>query len=1334
LSLLATEDNVFVKIAHKIIVALAGGILMVTLGVVSLFWSLAQIEEAHRWRQHTSGLINNANILLSDLKDAETAQRGFALTADEAFLQPYTRVHDGIITDLDALNKKISIVAAKNQLDAIVPLVHAKLAEMEQVIALRRNNDVAAAIAMVRDGRGKRLMDTIRTSMSGFIAMEEIDLAKREAAFQSTLRRLFGLIVATSLFALLSALAFAWLIYRQRQQQLGNLVHLKTRHLLDRQEQTNRQLQQANAVLQASEEKLAVTVNSIGDAVIATDADARVTLVNLVAEQLTGWTQADARGRPLDEVLNIIHKSTRHAVATPDIAALKLGTIQRLDNDTLLIARDGSECDIADSCAPIRDHNGQVVGSVLVFRNITKEYAAQQAMRDSAALIQTILNTVADGIITFHAKDSLLETVNPAIERLFGYASAELVGQNFSTLIPELDSYQRHGHIEYYKASPEARASGLGREVSGRRKDGSMFPLEIAINEMTLGGERHFTGLLRDISARKLAEAALLKAGALQSAIFNSANFSSIATDAKGVIQIFNVGAERMLGYAASDVKNRITPADISDPRELIARAQALSEELGTSIAPGFDALVFKASRGIEDIYELTYIRQDGSRFPAVVSVTALRDAQDAIIGYLLIGTDNTGRKRAEEDRNRFFALSQDMLCTLGFDGYFKEMNPAWAQTLGYTKAELLAAPYIDLIHPDDRNTTLAEVAAVALGKALTSFENRYRCQDGSYRWFQWNLTPVTADQLMYGVARDITERKLAEASELRINAIAFESQESLIITDAQGVTLRVNQAFTEATGYSADEMLGQKPRMFRSDRYDANFYRTMWKTIRATGIWQGEIWNRRKNGENYPVWLTISAVKAADGIVTHYVGSQIDMTKRLAAEETIKRMAFYDTLTGLPNRSLLMDQLSHAFSSSARSGRNGAVLFIDLDNFKDINDTLGHDSGDLLLQQAAQRLKSCLRAGDIVARMGGDEFVVMLENLSEQAIEAAIQTEAVGEKFLVTLGQPYQLGTYEYRSTVSIGAAMFSDHGQSVEEMLKRADIAMYQAKKAGRNTFRFFNPHMQDVINARIALERELRKAIEDRQFLLHYQIQVDNAHRILGAEALIRWPQQDRGMVSPAQFIPLAEETGLILPIGQWVLETACRQLKAWQQDALTRHLVLSVNVSAKQFRQLDFVAQIHALVQHHAIDPLLLKLEITESMLLGNIENTIAAMNALKEIGVQFALDDFGTGYSSLQYLKRLPLDQIKIDQSFVRDLAFDSGDQAIVSTIIAMAKSLGMSVIAEGVETQEQRQYLLEQGCTHYQGYLFGKPVALEQFEQLLKVSASMSGQGAEVTP
>ena len=444
------------------------------------------------------------------------------------------------------------------------------------------------------------------------------------------------------------------------------------------------------------------------------------------------------------------------------------------------------------------------------------------------------------------------------------------------------------------------------------------------------------------------------------------------------------------------------------------------------------------------------------------------------------------------------------------------------------------------------------------------------------------------------------------------------------------------------------------------------------------------------------------------------------EVKQRTVAEEVIEDLAFHDPLTGLPNRRLLLDRMHHALAASVRSGREGALLFVDLDNFKNLNDTLGHHIGDLLLQQTAQRLISCIRERDTVACLSGDDFVVMLEDLSEHPVEAATQTKVVGDKILAALSQPYQLGTYEYRGTSCIGATIFSNHGQSEEELLKRADIAMYQAKKAGHNALRFFDQQMQDAINGRAALEGELRNAIENQQFRLYYQIQTDSSRLPFGAEALIRWVHPERGLVSPDQFIRLAEETGLILPIGHWVLETACAQVKVWEQDALTRDLILSVNVSAKQFHQADFVVQVQAVVSLHAINPNLLKLELTESMLLENIEDTIATMHVLKKIGIRLSLDDFGTGYSSLQYLKRLPLDQLKIDQSFVRDIVEDSSDRAIVRTIIAMAQSLNLNVIAEGVETEEQCQLLQSKGCIHYQGYLFGKPMPIEQFDTLLK--------------
>jgi len=614
----------------------------------------------------------------------------------------------------------------------------------------------------------------------------------------------------------------------------------------------------------------------------------------------------------------------------------------------------------------------------------------------------------------------------------------------------------------------------------------------------------------------------------------------------------------------------------------------------------------------------------------------------------------------------------------------------------------------------------IALVIARRIARPIVELERVAReVQDGNLnsRAFEQGPEDIKSVAHEFNVMISTQQRNMAE---LRISAAAFEAQESLMITGADGVIQRVNQAFTQSTGYTADECVGNTPRLFKSGLHDAEFYRRMWQALVSEGFWQGEIWDRRKNGEIYPKWLSISAVRAPDGQITNYVGAHIDITERKEAEHEIRNLAFNDALTLLPNRRFVVDRLQRVLAASARSDRKGALLFIDLDHFKNLNDSLGHGIGDLLLQQVATRVVSCVREGDIVARLGGDEFVVTLENLSEDTTEAAAQTEAVGEKILAALNHPYQLDAYEYNGTASIGAALFSKNDHTVDELMKQADIAMYQAKKSGRNALRFFDPNMQTTITNRAVLENELHKAIENREFQLYYQIQVNSSLRPMGAEALIRWIHPERGLLYPETFIPLAEESNLILTIGHWVLETACVQLKAWQQETLTRDLVLAVNVSAKQFHQGDFANQVQYIVQRHGIDPTRLKLEMTESILLENIEGIIVTMNALNDIGVQFSLDDFGTGYSSLQYLKQLPLDQLKIDQSFVRDISADSSDKAIISTIIAMAQSLDLDVIAEGVETEEQRQFLIDSKCTHYQGYLFGRPVPIGEFEALLK--------------
>jgi len=467
--------------------------------------------------------------------------------------------------------------------------------------------------------------------------------------------------------------------------------------------------------------------------------------------------------------------------------------------------------------------------------------------------------------------------------------------------------------------------------------------------------------------------------------------------------------------------------------------------------------------------------------------------------------------------------------------------------------------------------------------------------------------------------------------------------------------------------------------------------------------------------------WFEISLTRkrdTQDGEPRFIVLSR-NVTQRKTSEEEINKLAFFDPLTQLPNRRLMVDRLRQALAVSTRSGRLGALQFIDLDNFKTLNDTQGHDMGDLLLQQVATRLTSCVRQGDTVARLGGDEFVVMIEELSDNHEEAAALAETIGEKLLAAISVPYRLAGLEYQITPSIGITLYSDHEQSTDELLKQADLAMYQSKAAGRNTLRFFDPAMQAVITTRVSLEKDIRQGILKDQFVLYYQPQINRDGRTVGAEVLLRWPHPERGMVSPVDFIPLAEDTGLILPLGNWVMETACTQLALWAQNPHLQDLTLAVNVSARQFRQPDFVPYVIDLISYTGVNPKRLKLELTESLLVNDVEETKAKMTALKQHGVGFSLDDFGTGYSSLSYLKRLPLDQLKIDQSFVRDLMTDPNDAAIALAVITLGHALGLTVIAEGVETQAQRDHLHSQGCDAYQGYLVGRPMPLADFENRL---------------
>ena len=703
-----------------------------------------------------------------------------------------------------------------------------------------------------------------------------------------------------------------------------------------------------------------------------------------------------------------------------------------------------------------------------------------------------------------------------------------------------------------------------------------------------------------------------------------------------------------------------------------------------------------------------------------------------ALLAWLMV----TGRGRAmrlastmtrelRESEEKFRAIAD---CTVnwevwwGPDGKPRWINPSVEEYTGYTVDECMAMKDFagTLIYPDDMARVAPEFLRGLKGSRGDDLEFRCVRKDGSLVWLSVSWVPITdAKGVFTGFrtsGRDITDRKQVEA-ELRIAAVAFDSLEAMMVTDANSTILRVNSAFTECTGYTAEEAVGQTPRMLRSHHHDEDFFSEMWETIHRMGGWQGEIWGRRKNGEVYPKWLTISAVTGEGGVVSHYVGTHHDITERKIAEERIKELAFFDALTRLPNRTLLLDRLTQAINVSARSGACGALLFIDLDHFKTLNDTLGHDKGDLLLQQVAQRLAASVREGDTVARVGGDEFVVVLGSLDETWLEAAAQTEAMGEMILSVLGESYQLEDIDYRSTASIGATVFRGYQTSMDELLKQADLAMYKSKDLGRNALSFFDPAMQTVVVERAALEAGLRRAIEGNQFLVYYQAQVLDGNRVIGAEALVRWQHPERGIVPPADFIHLAEETGMILALGNWVLETACVQLALWAIRPDMSHLTIAVNVSVQQFREPDFVAKVLNVIRRTGANPNRLKLELTESVLVDNVQDIIAKMYALKARGVVFSLDDFGIGYSSLSYLKRLPLDQLKIDQSFVRDVLIDPNDAAIARTIVALAQSLGLGVIAEGVETEEQRDFLADAGCHAYQGFYFCRPLPVEGFEE-----------------
>ncbi len=911
-------------------------------------------------------------------------------------------------------------------------------------------------------------------------------------------------------------------------------------------------------------------------------------------------------------------------------------------------------------------------------------------------------------------------TVNEASQRILesGLGFKAFVGARPEDLVSPAEAAIWNGFYKRALAEGSLRVEHV--LPSGRT-------LEMTFSRIVAGGEvLGISGLGKDITGRKQAERALLQAERKYRDIFDGALEGIFQTYSEGGVATVNDSLARMLGYASADEFISLV-RDISndvweDPKERIRCLRRIEEE------------------GSIHGFECQFKRKDGSTIWIWLSARKVMGEHGKppyIEGFI---EDITPKKLTEkllsdsEERYRatFEQAAVGILHT-SFDGRIIRCNERFGEIVGYSPGEIRGKAFQELTAPEDRARSMDALQEQVSGASSSArFEKRYIRKDGSLTWVALTTSVMRDGQghplHFIALAEDINARKRAEeqlaaaqealrANEERYRTTFQMSLDAVNINRlSDGVYVMCNNAFLDITGYAREDVLGRSSLELDVWAKPTDRMRLVEILKRKSICRNFEAQFKKRNGDTFYGLMSASLIELDGNRCVLSVTRDISDAK--TAEEEIRNLAFYDPLTHLPNRRLLLERLPRTLGSAAGSrgglGRKRALLFVDLDNFKMLNDTLGHNTGDLMLQEVARRLTRCVRETDSVARFGGDEFVVMLEDLSESSEEAATQARIVGEKILTALGEPCQLAGHECISTSSVGITVFGDKNENISEIMKQADIAMYQAKASGRNTIRFFAPELQATVNARAVLESDLRQGIKTGQFALWYQPQIVRG-LVVGAEALIRWNHPSRGCLAPDCFIPLAEETGQIVPLGNWVLEAACAQIAVWACREETAHLSLAINISALQFRQPDFVDQVLATLDRFGAKSERLRLELTESMLVYDVEQVIAKMAQLKSSGVRLSLDDFGTGYSSLAYLKRLPLDQLKIDRTFVRDILENATSRAIAQAVVTLGQAMNISVIAEGVENDQQRLALADVGCHAYQGYLFSPPLPLSEF-------------------
>ncbi|WP_157606747.1 EAL and GGDEF domain-containing protein [Sedimenticola selenatireducens] len=937
---------------------------------------------------------------------------------------------------------------------------------------------------------------------------------------------------------------------------------------------------------------------------------------------------------------------------------------------------------------------------------MTVQQQSRARLDESRALMRTLIETIPD-LVWLKSPQGIYLACNPRFESLIGADESEIVGKTDHELVApdQADFFSQQDRLAIESGGPWVYEEWVTYANDGHQELLETIKTPMYDNEGSLVG---VLGIGRDITDRKRDETELRqfkKRLTEVQRLSNSGNWELDLTSdtlwwSDEVYRIFEVDAATFQPSYAS-FEAAIHPED----REAVGEAyrQSVKRREPYDIVHRLllsDGRIKYVQEHCDTVYA-----EDGRPLRSlgmIQDVTSQMEAQQALT-------------LSEQRLQAILANAPAVVYLKDLDGRYLMINNLYETLFHLDGQEVVGKLDSDLFPSAQAEALRANDLQVQEHGHPLQVEEQVPQDDGMHTYISIKFPVRDGNGQIYGVcgiSTDITEKKRAE-QRLRQSAAVFENiSEGMFITDIKGRILDVNKAFSEITGYTREEVLGANPRLWKSERHDADFYRAMWSSITRRGQWRGEIWNRRKDGNIYPAQLTISSISDDQGSVTHYVALFSDITNLKQSEEQLERLAHHDPLTELPNRLLFNARLSHALEQSRRSNQRLALLFIDLDRFKHINDSFGHVVGDELLRQVAGRLTACMREEDTVARIGGDEFIVLLESVGEPT-----HVVVAAEKILENFASPFQLHEREVFISPSIGISIYPRDGSDCGSLLRNADTAMYRAKEAGRNGFAFYTEEMTAQAVQRVLLESKLRKALELDELLLHYQPQLDmESGKLIGAEALLRWQQPEMGLIPPDRFIPLAEENGLILPIGEWVLHTACRQAKKWLEQGLAFGRI-SVNIATPQIQRGDLVRLVGQVLRETGLPSHCLELEVTESVIMEDFDQAIAVLEGLRALGVRLAMDDFGTGYSSLANLKRLPIEQLKIDQSFVRDIPDDSDDMAITRAVIALGISLQLEVIAEGVETEQQRQFLLQEGCRLGQGYLFQRPVAPELFEQ-----------------